>query len=352
MLFRCHIPHESDEAPDWEPLRQCVALAHVFAARGYRVAFAVYRSVFERAKSVLGEAAVLYRVPQQPDQELQRLSFLRRTHNHHICVVAIPKADSTYTFGIQRQFPFTVVLQAEPRAHCYGKLLVNPHVEMPSTAFQCSAESKLLLGPRFYIKDAHDVPPPANPPPRALVIAVGDDEALLDKLLSMRRHLSASLPVIIVGYRNPDIRRKCAAFSVGHPHLPLQYQVLKQAAEFPTAAENFYLIDPSVTYLGLAQRGMAMMTIAGNTQKLNRCYMLEQLGVAPTLGWFSTKKESEMAAVIRERLFDQAELGKQRHQAQQVVDGRGAERIAHFVPSEVELGGKSTTLAEASDLTE
>ncbi|CAM2007194.1 hypothetical protein [Acanthopleuribacter pedis] len=350
MLFRCHIPHESDTAPNWEPLRQCVALAHVFAARGYRVAFAVHRGTFDRAKAVLGEAATLYRVPQQPDQELPRLSFLRRTHNHHICVVAMPKADAAYTFGVQRQFPFTVVLGADPRANCYGKLLVNPHVEMPSTAFQCSAESKLLLGPRFYIRDPNEPPPGENGVPRHLMLVIGDDEPLLDKLLAVRRHLPAALPVTVVGYRNPDVRRKCAAFAVGHPHLPLHYLTLKQAAEFPFSPENFYLVDPATTYLDLAQRGMAMMTVAGDTQKLNRCYMLEQLGVAPTLGWFSTKKEAEMAATISARLRDTAALNKQRGQAQKVVDGRGAERIAHFVPSEVELGGKTPALNEASDL--
>lgn len=349
MLFRCHIPAETDEKPNWEPLRQCVALAHVVAARGYRVAFAVGRAQYDHAKEILGDAATVYRVPANPDQDLTRLGFLRRTHNHHICVVALPDADTAYYFGVQRRFAFSVVLQADPRRHLYGKLLVNPHVDMPTNTFQCSAESRLLLGPRFFMRDPGDFPETCGVTPRHLIVAVGNDERLLDKLLRVRLHLPATLPVTLVGFRNPDVRRKCAAFSVGHPHMPLQYFVIKKDSEFPIAPENLYLVDPTVTYLNLAQRGMAMMTIAGDTHKLNRCYMLEQLGVAPTLGWYATKKEAEMAQALLQWRADGGALLAQRRRAQKVVDGLGAERIAHFIPSEVEVGAKSVALSDTPD---
>ena len=348
MLFRCSIP-DPDASPspkpgDWTPLRQSVVLANFFATRGYRIAFAVNRSQHDMARRLLGKEATIYRVPNDPEHELKRLAHLRRLHKHNICIVNRPGCDSAYLFGIYRQFPFSAVVDHGSRFLVYAHMIINPDVSAPSLGYSCSPSAKLLLGPKFHI--APEVAAPTCPAPPSvphLLIWVGNDESVIFKLLSALNRMTAPPAITLCYRRDADLRRRLAAFTVGHPRLDINALLFEPDAHPTWEAFTAVVVDPDGPYLDLAQRGIFFVTAAPTAAQLQPCYILEQLGVSPTLGWPNSRSDQQIAGQLERLLGDQILRRRYSTMGPQLVDGKGLSRIAHFIPREDELG-KPTVL--------
>jgi len=332
MLIRCDV----GGAAGTTDLRVCMKWAAHFAAKGYRISWAVNKDGIEAARALLGDAADLHRIPPDQDGDLERMTLLHRKGRHQSAFVNLRALDSAYLFNLRRLFRATVVYDHGSRILVYATAIVNPDIVAMGHRYKCNPEAKLLLGPKFFIpgRQLAQAPDPARPVDHALLAMPSGAQGLASLLRGFA--LLPDPPALDLLCPDTEAVETMVA-ALRPPDRPLQVRTLKPNLVEPIPYERYAFIvtEPNRDCLALAQMGLFFVTVAMNKSDLERAYALEQLGVSPTLGWHQTKT-AEACRDFLQPFLARPEL-RTKHAAvgPKLIDGQALKRLEHFVPFEV-----------------
>lgn len=330
MLFRCDI----DPTHGLVDLYQASLLATCFQARGQQVAYAVRKDGVEAARAFLGEDAQIFRMPDDPSEDADRLSHLSRTHKHRVLFVMLRDVSSAYLFQVHRLFPFTAVVDRGTTQMIYANLVVNGRLNAQTHTYSCCPEARLLLGPRYHICDPSPLPPKTWPASvDRLLLSLGQDEELISEVLTGLDSLP-NCPEVHLLLADDVLLPGVASWSARFPNVQLVPIVPVPGQAFAYHEYPLLLVEMGELCLDLARQGLCFATVATHKEQLQEAYLLEQLGVAPTLGWRLSKRADAIAEVMGALLTDASRREAQRRQGPQLVDGQAVLRIARFVPGE------------------
>ncbi len=330
MLFRCDI----DPIHGLVDLYKASLLAACFKARGQQVAYAIRKDGVEEARRFLGEDAQIFRMPDDPGEDADRLAHLSRTHKHRVLFVMLREVSSAYLFQVHRLFPFTAVVDRGATHMIYANLVVNGRLNAQTHSYTCCPEARLLLGPRYHLCDPSPLPPKAWPARvDRLLLSLGQDEELIDEVLAGLANLPHS-PEVHLLLADDALLPSVVFWSARFPQLHITPIVPTTGEAFAYHEYPLLLVEMGELCLDLARQGLCFATVATHKDQLQDAYLLEQLGVAPTLGWRLSKRAEAIADVLGALLADAPRREAQRRQGPQLVDGQAVLRIVRFVPGE------------------
>ena len=339
MLIRCHA----------DDLRVSLTRARVLAAwfgAHYRVAFAVPRDDFEAARGFLPADAQIYRLPPGDDEEAARLQLLHQKHHHRILLVDHPSAGSAYLFRLQRIFDHLTLFDGGGAGLVHAQVLVNDRFTAASHRYDCSGGVKLLLGPKFHIADPNPLPVPVQQPLHHLLLCLGEPE-LVQRLLRVLATIEGVPEIHLLCREDDPVRRLLTTLRDLFPGRKPSPVLLTDDGPFPFERYPFVITEADARCPMFAQRRQFFLTVAAHKHQLEEAYAINQLGVAPTLGWAASRTDVELAGLLRGYLADHA--GRTRHAALAgvAVDGKGLSRLAHFIPAEKGVGRGESGAGEA-----
>lgn len=331
MLFRVNLTRENGPLD----LLQSKALADVIASRGMDISFAVNKDGYDLARHLLGDEASLHRLPSDEEGELTRLAHLKGKGNHRNIFINLRHPSSTYLFNVTKVFKHTSVMHQGGDHLIYADLCIDDHPQADMQPHNCGAETKLLLGPKFFLG-------PRAPRPdevrrnATLLIAVGNDADLIVRLLEGCKLLRSKPRVHVLA--NPDayLKRKLAAFRVGHPDWVVAQVEHPMAGLFPFYEYPMVITRPGRDILLPLYLGTFCMTTAKDASELKQSYELEQVGLAPSLGWPASVGAQGIAEKLTAYFDDPLTRGPFTAKSRQFVDGEGVMRVATMIPAETE----------------
>lgn len=329
MLFRVNLSRDNGPLD----LLQSKALADVLASRGLDIAFALNKDGYDLARHLLGDEAALHRLPNGEENELGRLAHLKAKGGHRNILINIRNPSSTYLFNVTRNFSHTTVVHHGGDHLIYGDLLVDDHPHADLQPHNCGAETKLLLGPRFFLG-------PRAPRPdevrrnATLLINVGNDADFILRILEGCKLLRAKPRVHIMAAPDAYLNRKLAAFRVGHPDWVVAQVENPMAGLFPYYEYPMVITRPSRDILLPLYLGAFCMTAARDAAELKQSYQMEQVGWAPSLGWPASIGPQGIAERLNNYFEDPTKRGPFTSKARQFVDGEGVMRVAGMIPPE------------------
>jgi len=314
---------------DYDRLEIVRSMVDALRTRGLRTVVAVNREAREHVRAHLGERETIYRLPEDEDAALERLIHLRRTHHHTNLLLCSPPPEATWLHKASRGFPFVALLDWGSRFMLYAHLIINPDPSARTQVDHYSAEARLMLGPKFA--------PFAQPEIREirniaqLLVDVGEDPDLLESILVALSRLAFRGRVAVLcrptGALFADLGARSHRWEGIAPE-----PVHREHAPFPWRSYDLVITRARPDCLMLA--GHLFATVALEKDQLGRSYVLEQLGVAPSLGWHAAITP-ERAFEVLEPLTDDLET-RQRHLETgcRLIERGGPERIARAIPLE------------------
>lgn len=326
MLIRC------DVYPGFEDLARAQVFGEFFKARGFRVAYAVRKEGHDAARRFLGDDNIIYRIPVSEDGEVERIGYLHRKHKHQILYVDRRNLSSSYLFQVRRFFASTVVLDRGSDFLIYGDIIINPAVGAPTHRYNCSSGAKLLLGPKFYF--GANLATPSSLEQLFVLLKGGENWERIKTLLLAMADVADSLTVHVLCDPMGKVRSELGPFKEANPQFDVHPVIHSEDSLFPYDRYRLVLTQADEICLDLAAWGVPFATFAYRQDHLENAYALNQLGVAPTLGWAQAKKPEEMTDFFRQCILDEARRTGFVTHGQQLLDGQGLARIAHSLPRE------------------
>lgn len=329
MLLRCDVT----EKIGLIDLHQCALLGQLFQARGHQIAYAINRQGIEPARAFLGREAQIYRIPDDPDEGAARLGHLARTHKHKVAFIALRDATSSFLFQVHRLFDYTAVIDQGSQHLIYARLVINGRLNAHSHPYNCCAEARLLLGPKFHICDPTPVADPHIPArPDEVLLNLGTDPSILRPVVEALVGIRPGPEVHILVPLGSDT--EALDVMLGEMgDVPVK-TVPAGTTAFPYHSYPMIITQSGDLCLELAHQGLSFMTLATDKAFLQEAYVLDQMGAAPTLGWHGSKKAEVMRAEIEQFWADKTVREKFSRTGRQLIDGQGIMRIARFIPVE------------------
>lgn len=333
MLIRCNV----DDHSGLLDLDQCRILGTYFKQQGYQIAYAINREGYESARTYLSEEATIYRLAGDLDEQANRLSHLGRTHKHRVVITHLRQTSSTYLFQLKRSFKFSLIIDHGSAFQIYGNLLINPNFNAHDIRYLCTPGLRMLLGPKYHICDPRPIePPPAPQVVEAVLINLGHCGPLIEEILLAVGQLEAPPRIDIIAtpqeILNPILERVEAL----HPNLDIQIASVTREGGFNYRDYALQFTEAGDSCTEYARQGLFFITAAVVREQLKKAYVLDQLGVAPTLGWFSSQKAPAIYELLRQLLADVNSRARHAKMGSKLVDGQGLLRIARFVPAETD----------------
>ena len=146
MLIRCDV-YNSEDLRD---LALAALFARALGEKGFRIEYAVNRSGFDAARTFLGADATIYRIPEDEDEDAQRMEHQQRRQNHQNLLVLRRKVTSGWLFHMHRRFRHVTLLDRGVKGMVYAGVVVNPELDAAAKPCLCNPEARLMLGPRFF----------------------------------------------------------------------------------------------------------------------------------------------------------------------------------------------------------
>jgi len=330
MLIRCDI-HQDNGIED---LARSRVFGDFFKARGYQIAFAVRKSSYVQARQFLGEETTLYRLPEQEDEELERIGHLQRVHGHRVIFINMIAANSAYLFHIRRLFDHVIFFDHGAKYLIYADIILNPSIAAANHPCNCNPEARLLLGPKFHICSPTPSPPPDQFSLQYILLNLGNKEDPAFPVLAALASLKKAPIVHVLCDRTSKIPVKLRAFKETYPDLDVHPVIKSDSEAFPYERYPFIITTANIHCLDFVRAGLFFVTLAAYQDQLEQAYGLHQLGVSPTLGWFPSKKTVEVARHLEQYLQDPKTRTGFVQSGKALIDGGGLSRMAHFIPAE------------------
>jgi hypothetical protein len=123
---------------------------------------------------------------------------------------------------------------------------------------------------------------------------------------------------------------------VGHPDWVVTQVDLPMAGLFPFYEYPMVITRPCREVLLPIYLGAFCMTAARDASELKASYELEQLGLAPSLGWAASVGPQGIGEKLAGFFDDPTRRGPFTSRSRQFVDGEGVMRVAMMIPAETE----------------
>jgi len=331
MLIRCSVREQADLFT----LDRCQRVGHFFAGLGYRIAYAINRDGHERARNFLGEKATIYRLPEDEDEDIRRMAHLRRTHKHKLIFLHLEQTSSAYLFHLKKGFAYTAVVDSGSRFMIYADLILNPNFDAPSQNCLCAPGARLLLGPKYYLADPQIVCPETQPTRiDRILLHLGEDATRIAPVLTALQSSGFYGTVEVLCAEMGALMVVLSKRAKTWPSLRVIAAVFPTDRAFPWSDYPFIICGATLDCLEMAARGLFFVSLAVEKRQLSQAYILEQLGISPSFGWYASVSHAEMTNKLRDLLAD---VQQRTHYAQataRTIDTQGLARISRFFPEE------------------
>jgi len=325
MIITCRI------GEDVEILPSVRAVSQALSERGISLAYAINREGLDRARAVLGTEHPFYRLPEDADEQIGRLSHLRRHHGHQNLLICTRPVTASWLHGLYRAFPFTAYLDAGERFTIHAHLIIDPDLTARDQTDRFAPESRLLLGPRFYPSIPSEAVATERDPATVLV-AVGEDPNHVGAMLAALSGVGFDGRTLVLCEKGGALFPTLGAHADRWPGIDPEPVHGTDSVPFPYRSHDLVLTAADRASLALA--GHCFATIALTKDQLARSYALEQLGIAPSFGWHAATDPAAMADVLSPLLRDANHRAELVAAGTRLIDGEGAARIARAIPHE------------------
>ncbi|MFN2453665.1 MAG: UDP-2,4-diacetamido-2,4,6-trideoxy-beta-L-altropyranose hydrolase [Pyrinomonadaceae bacterium] len=343
-------------------LMRCFALAQQWQSEAGEVAFVSYcesarlRQRIEAAGMDFTEVSKTY--PNRLDLEttLERLARLKDGHAQRTAPRVVLDGyhfDEHYQQAIKSAgYPLLVLDDTVRLKHYYADALLNQNLNAEQLAYQCDPETELLLGARFVLLRPEfmvwrawrrDVPDVA----RKLLITMGgaDPDNVTYQVLRAVQHLTVPdlEAVVLVGANNPhyEALQKFVADSQ-----PIADQAegqktggIRLVRDAHNVPDLMAWADLAVTAGGSTCWEMAFMGLPSITLILadNQSAIAENLheaGAVVNAGWHDKVTLTSLVETLELLIADAGKRRRMSERGRTLVDGLGAERVAHALTSQ------------------
>lgn len=306
----------------------------VLRDREMKVAYAVNKDGHESAKAFLGPDATLYRVPENEEDDQERMAHLKKHHGHRNLLVLRPKPSSAWLFHMQRSFEHVTLLDRGFNYPLHAGLIVNPMLEARAQTQYYNSDAHLLLGPKFYPLDPERIRPQQPGICDRLLIDLGGDGERIEPILMALEQVGWKGEIHILCDPDHHPFQHLGARAANWPSLnpaPVHHR-----ADAPFAYDHYpvHVAAAGADCLHRLAMGVALVTVALERDQLQRTYSLEQLGLAPSLGWHEAADPEKIAQILLPLLTDHGKRKTYTQECQKLIDGQGIHRIVRLIPKE------------------
>jgi len=328
---------------------RCLALGEAWQYCGGKVIL-MGRVENEALQRRIGELGILF-VPLagafSPTDEMRRLNdllfMLRNTGHTPNChpwlVLDGYHFDTGYQSMVRGRGYKVCIIDDTAHLNFYDATIVlNQNVNTSALSYRCSDKTCLLIGSQFALLRRHFWDMPRKPRSvsgiayRVLVSFGGMDACRqLTKVVRALRNVSlARLEVTLVaGFEDSDINDlRHVAGELANQH---EIHIVSDVQNMPDimARSNIAITAGGTTTLELCFMGVPMILIAIADNQLGIISGLQAAGAGIALGWYNKVSEADIATSMNTLLQETGRCVRMSQAAQQLVDGKGWQRVIH-----------------------
>ncbi len=336
LLIRC----DASVAMGTGHAMRCLALAQAWLDAGGNVSFAMADATPALEVRLRIEGADVVRLPVPPGsaEDFARTCDLARQKKAEWVVVDGYQFGSVYQSAIRDAGLKLLFIDDHGAAPPYSAdVVLNQNLHAREELYQERApHTRLLLGPRyilmrreftFWRKRKFEIAPRAR---RILVTMGGSDpENVTEQILKMLLAEPDLELTVVVGGSNPHLTR--IEQLLENANCPIR--LLKDVSDMPALMvwADLVIASAGTTSWELCMMGSPAMlcVLAPNRERI--AGELARLGAAANLGYVGRAPADKTGAVLCELLQSQARWEKMSARGRELVDGRGAERVAVFL---------------------
>lgn len=313
---------------------RCLALAEALHGRGFEIIFAVtitpppLVALIEQHRYAVH---VLHRSVQLDQLE----ALAQQYHTRTICVDTYA-ADENFFNGLAARRLRAVCIDDFADFPLAADVVINHNIYAPALHYRVAPQTRLLLGPRYALLRAqfHEtrqrkVPPATHA--NVLVLLGGSDPHNLT--LKITQSLLQILPkeIFVHAVVGPATNGLPKLQQLAQAHARLR--VYNQPRNLPEimCEATLAVSGAGVTVYELACLGVpALLLVLAENQRQNaEAFARHEL--AQVLGWHEEVSPESAATAVNALLLDEQKLNTMKTAGQNLVDGRGAERVAEEI---------------------
>jgi len=298
---------ELQQDEDFPLFRMATTFARQLQEKGFRCLLGCTRESAAAAEQFFPGGVSCQRLPQDSDRYHEKVAELHHIHGFRAAaLLARPQSTPARAGTLVATLPYLVEVQWEPLSRAQGQLVLFPSFAASRSWQDLDPRCKVLRGPKSFMA----LPAAALPTSggRRLLVWLTKEPQKGSSLAALLERLSSRL----------EIHRVVDA------HL-----LEKRQGSLPDASRDAFgltLCDASPRCMELAAAGKPFLHFPQTTGQLTLSYAMEELGVAPGLGWLEGKTPEELAARVLE-YRDPKRWTPWVKTARRLCDGRGFTRI-------------------------
>jgi hypothetical protein len=298
---------ELQEADDFPLFRMATTFARQLQEKGFRCLLGCTRDSATAAEHFFPGAVSYQRLPQDGERYHEKVAELHRIHGFRTAaLMARPQATPARAGSLTAILPFLVEVQWEPMSRAQGQLVLFPSFAASRAWQDLDPRCKVLRGAKSFMAM-----------PAASLPTSGGRRLLV--WLTKEPQKGSTLAALLARLR-----------SLFEIHQVVDAQLLeKRSGSLPDASRDSFgltLCDASPRCMELAAAGKPFLHFPQTTGQLTLSYAMEELGVAPGLGWLEGKTPEELAARVLE-YREPKRWTPWVKTARRLCDGRGFERV-------------------------